>query len=540
MYKLTVVAGPSRGTSFAVQEGETSIGRQAGSTVVLPSAKVSKRHCVLVMSQGELTVEDRGSSNGTFVNGVLAKSKKLRTGDRISVGEYVLEVSQPPSRPPRVAPALNELGDLLQFPVKPGATGAIPTSMNPLGAAPGILEAPAPKDLKGRLLWTFEHHLMPIFYNLNLRHEWRVLCVAALSVFAIGNLVVSVYPLLEQNRTHLVKEIGRRASFMARQIAEHNAGFLASRMETKTEIGTAESAEGVRVAVLTDLDGRVLAPGSKLNQYVNAGPEGAFSTRARDLFRNGRENGLVREADDLVIAVEPVRILSQQAGRNVTVGMAIVSIDTSLSTPDLGEMGMTYSETLVLTGLLGGVILLILYKLTLKPLTQLNEDMDKALKGEMGQVTHEFKFEELNPLWDIINSALQRIPQGGGGGDGLLGGMGGNAQQSVEDFVVAFRMLGGVSKLGLLVCDSDRNIIYINTLFEDMSGIRSDHALGQPIAAVARDQSIGPFFNDIFDRASGGEAAEDYDFSGVTYQCRAVAVGSPARCYVFAAARTEG
>ena len=32
--------------------------------------------------------------------------------------------------------------------------------------------------------------------------------------------------------------------------------------------------------------------------------------------------------------------------------MAIVSIDASLSTPDIGEMGMAYSETLILTGLL--------------------------------------------------------------------------------------------------------------------------------------------------------------------------------------------
>ena len=108
-----------------------------------------------------------------------------------------------------------------------------------------------------------------------------------------------------------------------------------------------------------------------------------------------------------------MRILSTQAGRNITVGMAIVSVDTSLATPDLGEMGMTYSETLIFTGLLGGIILFILYKLTLKPLQVLNEDMDKVLKGDMPEVTHEFKFEELDQLWDIIGSALQRVPKGG-------------------------------------------------------------------------------------------------------------------------------
>src|SRR3954453_14244261 len=95
MYKLTVVAGPNRGTSYPVQDGETSIGRQAGNTVVLPSAKVSKRHCVLAVNNGKVVMSDQGSSNGTFVNGVLVKSKPMKAGDRISVGEYVLELTEP-------------------------------------------------------------------------------------------------------------------------------------------------------------------------------------------------------------------------------------------------------------------------------------------------------------------------------------------------------------------------------------------------------------------------------------------------------------
>ncbi len=37
MYKLMVIAGPNRGTSFEVENGETSIGRQSGNSVVLAS-----------------------------------------------------------------------------------------------------------------------------------------------------------------------------------------------------------------------------------------------------------------------------------------------------------------------------------------------------------------------------------------------------------------------------------------------------------------------------------------------------------------------
>src|SRR4051812_43889197 len=93
MYKLTIISGPKRGESFHVNDiGETSIGRQDGNEIVLQSQKISKRHCILVASNGELVLRDQGSSNGTFVNGVLSRQKLVKPGDKISVGEYVLEV----------------------------------------------------------------------------------------------------------------------------------------------------------------------------------------------------------------------------------------------------------------------------------------------------------------------------------------------------------------------------------------------------------------------------------------------------------------
>ncbi len=546
MFKLTVVAGPNRGASYAVQEGEVSIGRQAGNTVVLQSAKVSKKHCTLVVSNGEVIVQDQGSSNGTFINGTLAKSKKIKPGDRISVGEYVFELSSPPvARVPKAPPRVSGMGQVLQFPVVPGA-GGMPGAAGLPGVPGGSmgssdLAAAAPQDFKGKLLHALDQSVMPFFYSLNFKHEWRVLLISFFGIFAIGNLVISVYPLIEQNRTNVVREMGKRASFMARQLAEKNGPFLAARAETKTDIGSLiETAEGVRVAVLTDLDNRIIAPPSKLNNYLNVGPEAAFATKARDLFRGGRETGLWKEVDPTIVcAVEPVKIYNPQAGKNIVAGMAIVSIDTTIATPDLGEMGVTYSETLILTSLLGGLLLLILYKLTLKPLQTLNDDMDRALKGELGQVTHEFKFEELNSLWDIINSALQRIPKNGGGAD--LGGGGG---MTADDLIGPLRMMANVAKFGVAICDGSRKVLYLNSNFEDISGIRGDSSIGQDFAEVARDQSLGMFLGDLMDRASPSTegAAEDYDFSGVGHKCYAASFGSPGavKCYLLAFVKAEG
>jgi PAS domain-containing protein len=293
-----------------------------------------------------------------------------------------------------------------------------------------------------------------------------------------------------------------RAQFMARQIAEHNSPFLAARAETKTDLGIVETADGVRLALLTDLENRIIAPGSKLNQYLTNGGEANIAIKARDLFRGGRETGIQTQIDSTtVIAIEPVKVVSPTLGRNVIVAMAIVSIDTSLSTPDFGEMGMVYSETLILTAILGGLLFYILYRVTLKPFQILNEDMDRALKGDLTQVTHEFKFEELNPLWEIINSAIQRIPKSEGAGNGM-GALGDLGSSNPEDFTAPIRMMGSLVKFGLVLFDSDKKIAYLNPMFEEISGIRSEGAIGPDIAEVARDQVLGPFTSEILGRVT--------------------------------------
>ena len=553
MYKLTCVSGPSgatpaRGSSFALQSNEVSIGRQAGNEIVLQSGNVSKRHCVLVVSNGEVLVKDQGSSNGTFVNGAMTKLKSIKPGDRVSVGEFVFELSQQ-SEAPKGLPNLVGMGRPPGFPTN-GNVIAFPGAQMPIGHVPASSNSPssttqfanaAPTDLKGKAFWMFENHVMPIFYNLNLKHEWKMIGLGIVGVFILANLVVTVYPLMESNRQSVVREAGRRAHFMAKQLVELNSPALAAHAETKTEIGSLEREDGVRVAVLTDLDNRIIAPQSRLNQYMTTGGEAAAGIRAAKQFRTNREIGIISVLDDsTIVAIEPVKVYNPQAGRNVIIGMAIVSLDTTLSTPSFGDMGVVYSETLILTGILGALLFFILYRLTLKPFQVLNDDIDKVLKGETHQVTQEFKFEEGNQLWDVINSTLKRVPRSGSDHDGGLNGSSG----SIDELLGPIKMLGSISKYGLVICDEDRKILFLNPMFEEMSGIRSDNALGQEISAVARDQAFGSLSNDLFDRAPAGSegVSEDFEFSGVAYRMHVAAIGAlgnRARCYILAATKQE-
>ena len=75
-----------------------SIGRDAENDIVLPKTTVSRRHARLLFVEGRWLIEDRGSANGTFVNGErvpFGSAFPLRHGDRIGVGAASLVFSWP-------------------------------------------------------------------------------------------------------------------------------------------------------------------------------------------------------------------------------------------------------------------------------------------------------------------------------------------------------------------------------------------------------------------------------------------------------------
>jgi hypothetical protein len=82
-----------RGTQFPIRQGESVVGRSPYCTVVLDNRLASRRHCRFTHANGQLTVEDLGSSNGTAVNGQrITAAVVLVVGDVIRVGTEVLEV----------------------------------------------------------------------------------------------------------------------------------------------------------------------------------------------------------------------------------------------------------------------------------------------------------------------------------------------------------------------------------------------------------------------------------------------------------------
>lgn len=90
--------------SFEFDQSVITIGRADVNDIVLPTAKVSKRHAKLEATSQGLILTDIKSTNGTYLNGrkVLAPTL-VGDADRIHVGEFVIKVqvaSGLPSGPP--------------------------------------------------------------------------------------------------------------------------------------------------------------------------------------------------------------------------------------------------------------------------------------------------------------------------------------------------------------------------------------------------------------------------------------------------------
>ena len=89
--RLVMSQGPQPGKTFVLDRDVLMIGRDPGNDIVIAETQASRQHTRITRQGNFLVLEDLGSTNGTFVNGVrLTAPHTLTNGDVIGIGDAVV------------------------------------------------------------------------------------------------------------------------------------------------------------------------------------------------------------------------------------------------------------------------------------------------------------------------------------------------------------------------------------------------------------------------------------------------------------------
>lgn len=523
--KLVVISGPNRGATYFLDEGETTLGRGTEANIVLASTQVSKKHFSLACSHGKAELKDLGSSNGTFVNGVLTKRRALANHDRISVGPFVMEIILPEVI--RANPLAAPVADL---------GGA---SMPGIEATGGQfkMEDEQPTSLVGKYWKKFDDTFLPVMYDFYEKLDYPTLMALMFAVYVILSLGFAVYPVLQHSREEVLREAEHQAMYISEQVGYLNRQNIIEGKEGALMTDFAEKEEHVKEVVVANMEGRIMAPGNRLNESYN-NPK--FLRYRQILEKNqsfwGKTRVMRDSENDEIYAFTPVMVLSKTKGIQVPGAISTVIYSTGQLALDPGTVSSVYLEALFWSAVVGVIFLYLLYKVTHMPLVKLTEDMDKVLKGDAETVEKKYKNDVIDNLIDNVNAALGRIPKADGSkkeeekASDTEGVIINNMMRSIE-------YLAMNAKHAMMMTDGDARVTQVSPSFEELTGIRG--AAGEMLESVSRDESFPALIKEMIGKAAdlGAEGVhEDYEFNAGTHKIHGYAVsGLPGKveAYLF-------
>ena len=94
---LKVVEGKEKGKSFFLEGKMQIVLGRSDADLVVKDPKISKAHCVIEFYEGITVIKDLKSTNGSLLNQLVLAEDFFKPGDRLQIGNTVLEFQVKPA-----------------------------------------------------------------------------------------------------------------------------------------------------------------------------------------------------------------------------------------------------------------------------------------------------------------------------------------------------------------------------------------------------------------------------------------------------------
>lgn len=501
MYKLVVVGGKLRGQEFVLKNGDNTLGRDASCDIHFTVEGVSKKHLNISIAEDGLYVSDLGSANGTFLNGKIIKKAAAKSGDKIGLPNSILQLVYVQEKKVIVTKKISNQREIEE-------------NLDDI-----MLGGEAPESPVGKIFWLFKYKLMSLVHGINQEYEWRILLAIFTAMFALVTITLTIGPVLQDSKNVLMNEIKIRGAHYADEISRTNTKALEQKALERVDTSFLDGAgqDGVESYELIDLDGRVLRPISKLNEYSND----TVTVQIKEWFNNPK-NKNIKDARILQLEGGKIGIGKQifiydpKTGTQESVGIIAIRFAPTTLTAEASKSARLYFESLVTSFLVGILFFGVVYYLTLRPIEELKFQIEEGLRGKRRSVESKLLFEELNPVRNAVNTGLQRIRELQRDESDVDP----NDIESDTTYVnVLLEFLNGAAG-PVMVLNSEKNLIKLNTQAEDVCGIRLSMSEGQNILDITKERGFAATLIELCDNSannSGTSQSGGYELQGKSY-----------------------
>ncbi len=449
MLYIKVLTGPVSGTTYQIKPGDNIVGREANCDLQIPHASISRKHFKITKQNENYILQDLSSSNGTFVNGILVKTAILQAGDKITVNEIFIEITE----------QQNSLA--VQNELQVQGNNALNLKVDVESATGAVVQNSLLKTLQSYI----ENVALPGVYKLAEWAEFRWLLGSFILIYIFMVTLLAIVPMIQISKERIEQESQLRATDISKNLANRYRAALNTGLGATFTIEE-ERVQGVQTALVVDAnDGHILAPARKIGQN----PDLPFVHVARKKVR-----GITKQiTDSLIGASTPIQVLNPDTGERSIRAFSIVIYDMGSRAIRTSDVLRLFVQVLAFAILLGFILYFLLYKLIEYPIKNLNQQIDQALKEGTDETSVPYNYPPIQRLSVNINSALSRI--GTPLDHDLL---------PTFDVTVEANNVVKVIKSPAMIIDMHNTIIAINSDCENLIGANGGILYNRPIEEI--------------------------------------------------------